>query len=247
MPLVIISVLIQVAFVLHVIKTGRSTTWIWVVVMLPLAGSLAYIILEILPGLTSSRAGRSASRKIQSVVNPNKEINSAANHYSMVGSVENSMRLADECIKKGLFAEARDLYEKCLVGPHKGDPKLMLGLATSEFYLGENQKAKDILDELIRVNPGYKNQDAHLLYARALDGLDAAAEALHEYETLHGYFTGPDATYYFASFLKSNNQTEKAVELFEQIVKKAVNSSKHYNALHREIIRKSKAELSGLR
>ena len=50
MPLFILSILIQVALVIHIVKTGRSTTWIWIVVMLPVAGSIAYFVLEGLPG-----------------------------------------------------------------------------------------------------------------------------------------------------------------------------------------------------
>ena len=244
MPFFILSVLIQVAFVIHVVKTGRNTTWIWIVIMLPLAGSAAYFLLEILPELTGSRAGRHTRRKIQTIVNPNKEINAAAKNYSLNDSVENSMKLADECIKKGLYLDAKELYSKCLSGPYKGDPYLMFGLAKAEFFLEEYQKAKEILDELIELNPDYKNQDAHLLYARALDSLGQVSAALHEYETLHGYFSGPEASYYFAKFLKSNNQNERANEIFSQIVSKAKNSPKHYNTLHKDIIRKSKVELS---
>ena len=58
MPLIILSVLIQLALVIHIIKTGRGTNWIWVIVMLPLVGSLAYFILVIIPDLTNSRGGR---------------------------------------------------------------------------------------------------------------------------------------------------------------------------------------------
>ncbi|PCK07520.1 MAG: hypothetical protein COA42_13985 [Alteromonadaceae bacterium] len=32
MPLFILSLLFQVGFVIHIIKTGRSTTWIWIVI-----------------------------------------------------------------------------------------------------------------------------------------------------------------------------------------------------------------------
>ncbi len=55
MPILILSAILQVALVVHIIKTGRSTTWIWIVVMLPLAGSIAYLLLEVLPDLMAGR------------------------------------------------------------------------------------------------------------------------------------------------------------------------------------------------
>ena len=74
MPLFILSIIMQVALVLHIVKTGRNTTWIWIVVMLPLAGSIAYLVVELLPDFFGSRAGRNATRSIPKVVNPNREL-----------------------------------------------------------------------------------------------------------------------------------------------------------------------------
>ena len=246
MPVFIISILIQVVLVIHVVKTGRNTTWIWIIVMLPLAGSVAYFFLEILPELTSSAAGRSVGKKIQTVVNPNKGINAAVKNFSQIDSVENSMRLADECMKKGLYSDANELYVKCLSGAYETDPNIMFGLARAKFHLGEFQSSKEIMDDLIKHNPDYKNQEAHLLYARTIAELGEVANALHEYETLNDYFVGPDATFYFAMFLKDNNQQEKAAELLNKILYKAKESGRHYSKLHEEIIRRVKVELNNI-
>ncbi len=245
MPIFILSVIVQVALVVHIIKTGRNTLWIWVVVMLPAAGSIAYLIVEVLPDLFNSRAGRNAGRKIKTVINPNKEFDTAAKQFSITDTVENSMRLADECYSKGLFSEAKKLYEKCLKGPHSDDPHLMHGLAKSDFQLENYQETVATLDRLIELNPEYKNQDAHLLYARSLEKLNEISAALHEYETLHGYYSGAKASYYFGKFLQSQNMHDKAAIIFHEIIDKADNSSRHYNTLNRELIKKAKHELSG--
>ena len=244
MPFIILSVLLQVALVVHIVKTGRNTTWIWIVVMLPLAGSIAYVLLEVLPDASNTRAARKASKKVKSVINPNKEINNATKQFSVSDTVENSMKLAEECYNKGLFSEAKSLYEKCLKGAHAGDPHLMFGFARSVFELAEYSVVKDTLDKLIEINPEYKNAEAHLLYARTLEQLNEVAAALDEYETLHGYFTGPEASFYFAKFLKNQNQNEKSKAVFQQIVDAARHSGKHYNTLHKEYISGSKKELT---
>ncbi len=243
MPIFILSILIQVAFVLHIVKTGRSTTWIWIVIMLPLAGSIAYFILEVLPNITNSRAGRSAGRTVRSVVNPNKNIKEAAEKYANSDTVENSMRLAEECLNKGLYEDAKTLYKKCLVGIRSDEPELMVGLAKAEFMLAHYSDAKSILDKVIQSNPDYKNQDAHLLYARTLENLNEVSSALHEYEVLHGYFSGPEASFYYAMFLKAQNQTETANEILKEIIRKAKKLGKHYNSLYKDILRQAKNEL----
>ena len=117
MPLFIVSILVQVALVVHVVKTGRNTIWIWIVVMLPLAGSIAYLILEVLPGLNSGKAGR----KMRAVVNPNRDIHAASKQYAISDTAENTKRLAQEHFDKGNFAEAKQLFEKSLSGPFATD------------------------------------------------------------------------------------------------------------------------------
>ena len=243
MPFLIISVLLQVSFVIHVLKTGRNTTWIWVIVMLPLAGSIAYFILEILPDLTNSRTGRKAGRKVESVINPNKDINEAAERYAVSDTIENSMRLAEECYEKELFGEAKKLYEKCLKGPYSEDPDLLFGIAKTHFQLDDHGAAKAALDTLIVKNPDYKNQDAHLIYARSLESLGEITEALDEYEALYNYYSGPDAAYYFALFLKAQNQRQQSDEMLEGILNKATRLGQHYRDTHKNILARVRKEL----
>ena len=245
MPFFILSVLMQVALVIHVVKTGRNTTWIWIIVMLPLAGAIAYLILEVLPGASNSRTGKKAARKVQDIINPDRDINRAASDYSAADTVQNSMALARQCLSRNMFQEAKGLYQKCLKGPYANDPDLMFGLASAEFGLNDFAATRKTLDRLIAENPDYKNQDAHLLYARALEGLGDRAAAQHEYETLYTYFTGPQAMFHFALFLKGQGETARAKALFSEVIEKSKRSGRHFNELYKDYINKAKAELSG--
>ena len=44
----IFTLAVQAGLIVHVFKTGRNTLWIWAIALLPAAGSLAYIAVEIL-------------------------------------------------------------------------------------------------------------------------------------------------------------------------------------------------------
>ena len=243
MHIFILSVLIQVAFVLHIVKTGRNTTWIWIVIMLPLAGSIVYLLVEVLPGLLGSRTGRRASSNLRKIINPNKDINDATYNYSVADTVENSMKLADEYLNKNMFSEAKELYEKCLKGVHKDDPDIMYGLARAEFSLNNFSAVKSILNEIIDKNPDYKNADAHLLYAKSLEELNETDLALEEYKALDVYFPGPEATFRYARLLKNKGEYSKAKELLEKIIHSSKFSGKHYNSLYKEWVNKAKNEI----
>jgi len=242
MPIFIISIIIQVILVLHVVRTGRNTTWIWIVVMLPIAGSIAYFIIEILPDMAGSKTGRSTKRKVTEILNPDKDLNQAASDYSAIGTVENSMQLAEECLNKEIYKEANQLYKKCLTSVHEYDPDIMFGLAASEYGLSNYDEAKSILDNLIAQNPDYKNQEAHLLYAKSLEQLGEIKLAFEEYEILDSYYLGSEPTYRLAMLLKRQGQDKKARELLKKIIHKSDVFGGHYHRLHKPWMKLAKKE-----
>lgn len=246
MPIFILSILIQVAFVVHIMKTGRNTMWIYIVVFLPMAGSLAYLIVEVIPELMQGRGGQKVRRNIQKAVNPNKFVKQAANNYAVADTVENSLRLAEELLQTGVFEEAKQLLEKSLKGVHAHDPVLMHGLARAEFGLGNFAAARSILDDLIAHNPDYKNADAHLLYARAVDELGDTEAAVEEYQALSEYYPGPEPAYRFAMLLVKLGQHEKAKALLETILHKSKYSGRHYNSINKEWIALARKEYNNI-
>ncbi len=210
--------------------------------MLPLAGSIAYFILEVVPDFAGSRTGRTAKRKVIEVLNPDKDINQAASDYSVTDTVENSLNLAGECLKKGLFDEAKQLYLKCLAGVYENDPDMLHGLAECEYGLQNYSEVKSLLDRLIQQNPEYRNQEAHLLYAKALDKLGEDKKAFEEFEILDSYYSGPEPTFHLAMLYRKRGLEDKAQELLNSIVRRADMSGGHYKKLHRKWISKAKNE-----
>ena len=243
MPLFALSFILQVVFIIHIIKTGRDTRWAWAVMMLPGVGAAAYFIIEILPGLIGSSSGRQATKKAVDIINPNRDLNAASRNLEVADTVENNRRLAGEYMEKGQYFDASELYKKCLTGLNQHNPELMFGYAASQFELGHYEQARSTLDALIEKNPDYKNQDAHLLYARALEQLGDITAATTEYDTLNTYYTGPEATYRFAMMLKSHGDAERASELLQGIVDKARLSAAHYTKMHKKWINLARKEL----
>ncbi|WP_020558754.1 tetratricopeptide repeat protein [Thiofilum flexile] len=246
MPIFILSIIIQISLVIHIVKTGRNTTWVWIVVLLPLAGSIAYLIVEVLPELLNTRSGRQARRALEQKINPNKEVKAAIHQFKLSDSIENTLKLANELYQKQAYAEAKELYAKSLTGIYAHAPDIMHGLAKTEFALGNFATTKKLLDELIQHNPDFKNPDAHLLYARTLDALEDYAGANEEYEALHKYFAGPDADYYYAQMQQKQGNTIKAVELLNAIIDKAELQGSHYKSLHKDYLKKAKNNLKEL-
>jgi len=239
----LLPILLQVALVVHVIRTGRNTLWIWLIVFVPLVGALAYFAVEILPGIFGSRAARQAASNFKKTVDPKRDLRQAQRRLEATDSIESRRRLADELVAHGQYDEAIQHYRSGLTGIYTHEPVLLLGLATALFNKGEAAEARRTLDDLIEHNPEFKSPDGHLLYARALEGEGNAEKAADEYETVVKYFSGAEARYWYGLFLKRTGQAPRARELFEQLLKDAQLATPHYRKTQKSWLDKAKKEM----
>lgn len=245
MPLIFLSIVVQLALVVHIMKTGRNTSWVFIVLFFPLIGSLAYFIIELLPELTNTRTAKSAQRSLAKAVDPDKELREATEQYDLARTAQNAMRLARQHLERGHFREAKELYERSLSGVHSDDPDLLIGLAEAHFGLAEYAEVITCLDTLKSTNPGKTSQDGHLLYARALEEQGRIDEALHEYQALVAYFSGPEPSCRLGSLLKSQGRLDEARALFEAVLARSKTAGKHYNTRYRDWVALARRETQG--
>lgn len=243
MPFIGLSLIFAIIAIVHVIKTGRSQLWIMVLLALPGIGAIAYLVVEVLPEVFQGRASRRVSNTVTKAFNQGRTFDEAKRDYALSKSVQSACTLADLHCERGEFAEAAQLYQSTLTGLNEHNPDIMRKLADAQFNLAQFQPARTTLDSLIKNNPDYKNQDAHLLYARTLAELKDISGATEEYETLINYYTGPEPAYRFAVLLKETGEADRANTLFHQIIEKAEMSPKHYRSMHSEWIAKARREI----
>ena len=180
-PYFIIVLVVQVLLIVHCIRTGRNTIWIWVLALLSLPGAIAYLAVEVIPDLLRSRATRGALRGVRRALDPEQQLRAYAAAAERTGDVASRQRYAEELLRQGQAERSAEVYRQALGGLYEHDPNLMLGLAQAQFAAGHAAEARATLDELIARNPDFKSPDGHLLYARALEGegkLDQGARGI---------------------------------------------------------------------
>ena len=244
MPFFIASILVQVALVVHVIRTGRNTLWIWVLVLLPMAGPIAYLLVEILPEVMGGRRARRAVSSVRKTIDPTRDLREAHKVARLTNSIDAKRRLADEQLASGHIDDAIASYRSTLTGFYEHDPHLMLGLARALFAKGDATGARQTLDELIAANPGFRSIDGHILYARALEAEGNLEKAAEEYEALVGYDAGAETRYRQAALLKRMGQGDRARELFRRLVEDAELTSRHARQLQKEWLDLARKEMS---
>jgi hypothetical protein len=229
--------------VIHIVRTGRNTLWIWLVIFVPLVGGLAYFAVEILPELMGSRSAKRAASGLRKTVDPHRDLRQASQQLAVNDSVDSRRRVADQLLERGRFQEAMDHYRAAMTGIYSHEPLLMLGVARSQFALNQFAAARQTLDELIANNPDFKSAEGHLLYARALEAEGNFDKAMSEYQALSKYYSGAEAMYRHAMLLKRQGQTERGNALLKELLANAELAGAVFRKEQREWIEAARKEL----
>ncbi len=239
----ILTLAIQAGLIVHVIKTGRNTLWIWAIALIPAAGSLAYVVVEILPEVFGSRTARRTRAGVERMIDPNRDLRRAAAEVEISGNVDARRRLAEEHYERGQYAQAIEVYTAGLRGIFEHDPTLLLGLARAQFAARDFAGSRATLERLIQHNPDFKSPDGHLLYARALEAQDALDEAEHEYGAVAPGYPGAEARVRYALLLKRRGKLEDARRILKELLDGAKLSPAHYRKAQAEWLDQARREL----
>jgi len=228
MSLLVLSIVIQALLIIHVIKTGRNTIWIWVLALLSFPGVIAYVAVELIPDLLRSRTAQRTARGMKRALDPEADLRRYENEARVTANVASRQRYAEELVRHDRHEEAIAIYRQALSGLYAHDPNLMLGLARAEFGKGDASAARATLDELIRLNPDFRSPDGHLLYARALEAEGNVPKALEEYKVLAPSYPGAEAAVRYAQLLKSQGRGADAASVARDLLEQARIAPAHY-------------------
>jgi hypothetical protein len=229
-----LPIILDVLLVIHVFRTGRNTLWIFLIIFLPVAGAIAYFIVEVLPELLRSRTLQATRRSVKQALDPEAQLRRLQDEAQVTQNVASSQRLAEELLRHERFQDAAAVYRKILTGLYAHDPDLMLGLARAQFGGGDAPAARATLDEALRINPGFRSPQAHLLYARALEAEGNAQKALEEYQALSTSYPGAEAAVRYAQLLKAQGRVEESRTVAKDLLEQARIAPAHYRKAQRD-------------
>jgi len=233
MSLLILSIIVQVALIIHVVKTGRNQIWIWVLALLSLPGAIAYIAVEILPELFRSRTAQRTARGLRKAMDPGADLRRYENEARVASNVASRQRYAEELVRHERYDEAIGQYREALTGLYEHDPNLMQGLAQAQFGKGDASAARATLDELIQRNPDFRSPAGHLLYARALEAEGNVPKALEEYAVLAPAYPGAEASVRYAQLLQAQGRRAEAQKVARELLEQARIAPGHYRRAQR--------------
>lgn len=230
----LIVLLIQIACAWHVYRTGRPMLWILPIIFVPLLGCGFYVLFEILPEYVNGATARRFADNVTSVADPGRAYREKKRQVALVGSAQAKRELADECIKRGRFQDAIELYESAMAAGFADDPAFLHGLARAKLLAGEGAAAQALFEKLKEADPAAFYADAELDYARSMELQGKDAEALAQYEKVVPTYPGEEARCRYGLLLKKLGQNDRAKAVFREIVESVRGAPAFYRRSQRE-------------
>jgi hypothetical protein len=234
---------IDVALVVHAANTGRFSPWAYVILMVPLAGALAYVVVELVPAWPGTYQRQKTRAHVGKALNPEKTYQVLRDELETADTIANRKALAEECLALGRFHEAKEQYDAILAMPLGDEPGSMLGRARAEFGLGWFADARATLDGLRGRWPSWESADGHLVYARSLDEDGHIEEAIAEYLALAAYYAGAEPRVRHGLALRKLDREAEARAVLADVVRQMNRAPKFARKVQAEWISMAEAAL----
>src|SRR5260370_30836296 len=92
----ILGLILYAGCIFHAIKTGRINYWLLILIFLPGLGSIAYLLIEVLPGMRSSRTARRAMAGIGEALGPHPDLRDSEASPGVAATPHNNRHLPQE-------------------------------------------------------------------------------------------------------------------------------------------------------
>lgn len=244
--LVFLSLLLQVLCAVHVVRTGRSVYWIWIIMGTSFIGVTIYFFMELLPDLRNDPRSRKAARQVLHTFDPERQRRHIRQRLEIADTVDNRRALAEECMRLGDYGNAVELYRSVLKGVYATDASFLLGLAQAQANSTDFAGARATLDTLFAAHPQFQSNDANLLRARVLEAQGEHSEALVQYETLARSYPGEEARYRYGALLKQNGRFTDAREVFRDMLARAKHAPRYYRKKEKNWLEQAGRDLASL-
>ena len=179
------------------------------------------------------------------MLDPNRDLRELKTRLERVDTVENRRLLAEAYMIRGQFLEAKTLIDASLAGVHAGDTSLLMASDRARVGLGDHAGALAALDHLRATHPNFRSSEAHLVYARSLEGLGRDEEAQEEYRDLVGYAPGEEVRCRFGQLLLRRGESAAARSMFQEVLKNAKHGTSRYRREQQPWIEAAEKALAG--
>lgn len=232
---------LQAICVVHALRKNLHQKWIWLIVFLPVVGSLIYIFTE----MFNRRQVQHVQTNLFSVLNPGGQISKLEERLRFSDTFNNRIALADAYLANKQTDKAVKLYEGSLTGAFTENEHVRGQLSLAYFALNRFEDVVNMASKIVHL-PQFTKSRVHVIYALSLAYCGEEEKAEKEFKQMNGQFANYEARYNYGIFLEKAERKEEAIQQFNQILHESTHLSPREKASYREWFQLSREALKKL-
>lgn len=206
--------IIQIALVVHVLRTGRPYWWILILFIAPFIGGVAYVVVELLPGFHTPEGWWEA-------IKPRRwRIAGLREELEESETVTNRLKLADALFEAGEVKGAHAIASECLKGIFQNDPQTLVDVAKYKIGLGHHAEAYALLGKVDTTGNRLLGLQLQVMRGDCLTALQQFPEAEAAYESVVDRYIGEAPRAGLATVYERTGRAEQAAAIWKEILKK---------------------------
>lgn len=232
---------LQAVCVIHALRRNTHQKWIWMIVFLPVIGSLIYIFTE----MFNRRSVQHVGSNLSNVLNPGGQISKLEERLRFSDTFNNRIALADAYLANKQTDKAVKLYEGSLTGAFTENEHVRGQLALAYFDQKRYEDVVRVGSQIVQL-PQFVRSKVHVIYALSLAYTGEEEKAEKEFKQMNGQFANYEARYNYGIFLEKAERKEEAIQQFNQILHESTHLSSREKASYREWFQLSRDALKKL-
>lgn len=215
----------------HAIKSKNNYYWFFVIVFLPVIGSLIYLFTQVF----NKKDLDVVQKEVIHVINPTKKISDLQKQLDFADTFQNRTNLADALLETGDYTNAIKEYEIAINQDYKKDAGVVKKLMEGYTYLKNHDKVVSCA-KYINTKPDFKGSRSQFLYGLALEEKGESEEAEKQLRQIDQRYSNYQERYILAQFLIKKGNPQDAKEILLEIVTESDHMSKPNKNKYREVI-----------
>ncbi|WP_438711477.1 hypothetical protein ACSTS3_01740 [Aquimarina muelleri] len=205
----------------HAIKNKNNYYWFFVIVFLPVIGSVIYLFSQVF----NKKDLDEVQKEVVNVINPTKRISDLQKQLDFADTFQNRTNLADVLLETGDYANAIKEYEIAINENYNKDVGVVKKLIEGYSNLKNYDKVISCAEHIM-VKPHFKGSRSQFLYGLALEEKQQSEKAEEQLRQIDQRYSNYKERYVLTQFLIGKGKIEDAKEILSEIITESDNMSK---------------------
>jgi hypothetical protein len=238
---------LQIFCGIHSYRRGTLNRWIFLIIFLPVIGSIIYLYSEVLSNRNtgSFKVINKPGIDVGAVLNPGGKIKKLEEELRFTDTFANRINLADAYLAAGSTDKAIELYKASLTGAFAENEHVMMQLIVAYYAQQRYDEVIPLAKKLYKL-PQFARSKAHLLYALSLENLGNIEQAETEFKAMKGRYSYFEQRYQYGLFLMRQEKYDDASKIFTDMLEEEPHLGNIEKRSNREWFGKAKDELRNI-